>query len=58
MLATLSAAGIDPDDGVARPEQQTVDDRGGDPKRIICGVIGLETRGEAARQSNRRAETA
>ena len=45
--------GIDSDDCVAAAVSETVDDAGGDTGWIVGGVIRLETRGEAAGESER-----
>ena len=48
--------GVDADDGVAGAEEQTVEDAGGDSCGIVGGVVGLQACGEAAGQTDGRAE--
>src|SRR5438105_718894 len=49
--------GVDSDDGVARAEEQAIDDSSGDADWVVSGVIGLQPRRETARQANGGAKT-
>ena len=48
--------GIDADDGVARAEEEAVEDAGGDAEGVFRGVVWLEAGGEAAGQADGGAE--
>jgi len=48
----IVAGGVYADDGVSRAEEQAIEDGGGDAGWIVGGVVGLETRGETAVESD------
>ena len=55
--AILSPAGVDPDHGVARSEQQPVEDRGGNAGRVVGRMVGLQSGREPAGQADGSAES-
>ena len=48
--------GIDADDSVADAVEQPIEDRQRDPARIVCGMVRLQTGGEAPWKAEGRAE--